>query len=70
PRIKPCETTFEEAILYQESIKNSSWSTPFDVLARNKAAQDWRNKNANIHHQAEHPSSLRDDDDLCYGSFV
>jgi hypothetical protein len=70
PRIKPWESTFEEAILYQESIKNSSWSTPFDVLARNKAAQAWRNKSANLHHQAVHPSSLRDDDVLFYGSFV
>lgn len=70
PRVKPWESTFEEAILYQESIKNELWKVPFDVIAREKAAQAWRNQQANIHHQTMHPSSLRDNDVLFYGSFV
>lgn len=70
PRIKPWESTFENAILHEESIKNSSWSIPFDVLARKKAVQAWRDQSANINHQTLHPSSLRNDDVLFYGSFV
>jgi hypothetical protein len=70
PRIKPWESSFEGAILYEESIKNSEWSAPFDVFARKKAVQAWRDGTANINHQTIHPSSLRDDDVLFYGSFV
>ncbi|WP_133013420.1 hypothetical protein [Marinomonas flavescens] len=70
PRIKPWESTFEDAILYQESIKNLEWTIPFEVLARKKAAQAWRDRSSNINHQAIHPSSLRDEDVLFYGSFV
>jgi hypothetical protein len=70
PRIKPWESSFEDAILYEESIKNSEWSAPFDVFARKKAVHAWRDGTANINHQTIHPSSLRDDDVLFYGSFV
>lgn len=70
PRLKPWEATFEEAILYQESIKNMPWKVPFDELARDKAAQAWRHQQANIERQIRHPSSLRDGDALFYGSFV
>ncbi|TYL48766.1 hypothetical protein [Marinomonas sp. IMCC 4694] len=70
PRVKPWESTFENAILYQESIKNTLWTVPFDVIAREKAAQAWRYQRANIDYQTKHPSSLKDNDVLFYGSFV
>lgn len=70
PRVKPWESTFEDAILYEESIVNSQWTIPFDDFARKKADQAWRSRSANINHQSVHPSSLRDGDILFYGSFV
>lgn len=70
PRIKPWEASFEEAILYEASIQNSEWTIPFNELARKKAQQAWRDGCANVNHQTVHPSSLRDDDVLFYGSFV
>lgn len=70
PRLKPWESSFEDAILYETSIKNSEWPAPFDELARKKAFQAWRDSSANINHQTLHPTSLRDDDVLFYGSFV
>jgi hypothetical protein len=70
PRIKPWEANFNDAILYEESIKNSEWQLPFDEFARKKALQAWRERQANIVTQAMHPSSLREDDLPFYGSFV
>ena len=71
PRLKPWESSFDDAILYQESIKSSvPWEHPFDDFARNKAEQAWRNSQANIVAQTQHPSSLREDDLPFYGSFV
>jgi hypothetical protein len=70
PRIKPWEADFDDAILYEESIKNSEWQLPFDEFARKKALQAWRERQANIVTQAMHPSSLREDDLPFYGSFV
>ena len=70
PRLKPWESSFNEAILYQESIKNSEWEKPFDDFARSKAEQAWRDQRANVVTQTQHPSSLRDGDLPFYGSFV
>lgn len=71
PRIKPWESSFEDAILHQVSLGNpQSWTIPFDQLARKKAEQAWRSGHANIHNQQIHPSSLRDNDLLFYGSFT
>lgn len=71
PRIKPWESSFDNAILYQESIRTAdTWEKPFDELARNKAQQAWRDSQANIVAQTMHPSSLREGDIPFYGSFV
>jgi len=71
PRIKPWEGHFEDAILYEESIKTiEPWEQPFDDLARNKAQQAWREGMHNLITQKQHPSSLRKDDIPFYGSFV
>lgn len=71
PRIRPWESDFDNAILYQESIRNTEkWEKPYDDIARNKAEQAWRDNQANIVAQTRHPSSLRDDDIRFYGSFV
>ncbi|MGX9417530.1 hypothetical protein ACWU4D_09285 [Vibrio sp. WJH972] len=71
PRIKPWESTFEDAILYEKTLGNpEEWQVPFDELARQKAAQAWRNNSANISLHTQHPSSLRSGDVLYYGSFV
>lgn len=71
PRLKPWESGFNDAILYQESIQNTDpWEIPFDELARKKAEQAWRERQANIVVQTSHPSSLREDDIHFYGSFV
>ncbi len=71
PRLKPWESEFNDAILYQESIRNSKvWENPYDVFARNKAEQAWRDRQANIINQTIHPSSLRESDLPFYGSFV
>jgi len=70
PRLKPWESDFNAAILYQESIRNSEWEKPFDDFARNKAEQAWRDGQSNIVAQTRHPSSLREGDLPFYGSFV
>lgn len=70
PRIKPWEADFDDAILYEESIKTLEWQLPFNEFARKKALQAWRERQANIVTQAMHPSSLREDDLPFYGSFV
>jgi|TARA_B110000208_G_C11754978_1_gene424867 hypothetical protein len=71
PRIKPWESDFNAAILYEESIRNTKvWEKPFDEFARNKANQAWREMQANMVSQTMHPSSLSDDDLPFYGSFV
>jgi len=71
PRIKPWEASFDDAILYQESIRNTeTWDKPYAEFARNKAEQAWRDKQANIVTQTRHPSSLREGDFPFYGSFV
>ena len=71
PRLKPWESNFDEAILYQESIKNTDpWEIPFDELARKKAEQAWRERQANVVLQTSHPSTLREGDIPFYGSFV
>lgn len=70
PRLKPWESSFSNAILYEESIKNLPWEKPFDEFARSKAQQAWREQKANIETQALHPSSLREEDLPFYGSFV
>ncbi|GLS90501.1 hypothetical protein GCM10007916_15680 [Psychromonas marina] len=71
PAVKPWESSFEDAVLYEASLgKPHEWTIPFDQLARKKAQQAWRDGSANINHQNLHPSSLRDGDVLFYGSFV
>jgi len=71
PKVKPWESSFEDAILHQASLgKPNEWTIPFDQLARKKAQQAWRDGSANINHQTLHPASLREDDLLFYGSFV
>ncbi len=71
PRIKPWEASFEDAILYQESIQTlEMWELPFDEFARSKAKQAWREGVPNIVAQSQHPSALREDDLPFYGSFV
>ncbi len=71
PRLKPWESSFNDAILYQESICNTEiWENPYDEFARNKAEQAWRDTGANIVIQTQYPSSLREGDLPFYGSFV
>ncbi len=71
PRLKPWESSFEDAILYQETIRSSApWESPYDELARKKAEQAWRERQANVVLQTSHPSSLREHDIPFYGSFV
>lgn len=71
PRVKPWESKFEDAILHQASFgQPDSWTIPFDKLALKKAEQAWRNNSHNINQQFLHPSSLKDDDILYYGTFV
>lgn len=71
PQLKPWETSFDDAVLYETSLGTpESWSTPFDQLARKKAQQAWRESTSNIQLQTLHPASLREDDVLFYGSFV
>jgi len=70
PRLKPWESKFEDAILYQESIKNLPWEKPFNEFALSKAEQAWRERQGNIVTQAMHPTSLREGDLPFYGSFV
>lgn len=71
PQLKPWETSFEEAILYEASLGTpESWTIPFVQFARNKAQQAWRESTSNIQLQNQHPASLREDDLLFYGSFV
>lgn len=71
PALKPWEASFEDAILVEKSLGSpDEWAFPFDELARKKAKQAWRESTANIQTQMMHPSRLRDDDLLYYGSFV
>ena len=71
PRIKPWEADFNDAILYQESIgETTTWEHPFDEFARNKAEQAWRNTQPNIVAQTMHPSSIKEGDLPFYGTFV
>ena len=71
PQLKPWETSFDQAILYEASLGTpESWTIPFVQFARNKAQQAWRESTSNIQLQNQHPASLREDDVLFYGSFV
>ncbi|MFT6928045.1 MAG: hypothetical protein ACJAZP_003692, partial [Psychromonas sp.] len=71
PQVKPWESSFEDAILYEASLGNpNQWTIPFEQFARKKAQQAWRDGSANINHQTLHPASLGEDDLLFYGSFV
>ncbi len=71
PRKKPWESSFDDAILYEQTFGNpETWPVPFDELARNKTHQAWRDNSPNIEHQTLHPSSLREGDVLYFGSFV
>ncbi|MFI3276053.1 hypothetical protein [Vibrio sp.] len=71
PHVKPWEGSFEEAVLYEESLGTpETWNIEFDRLARQKAKQAWRESTSNISLQSQHPTSLRDEDVLFYGSFV
>ena len=71
PRLKPWESSFKDAILYEDTIRNTDpWESPYDELARQKAEQAWRERQANVVLQTRHPSSLREGDIPFYGSFV
>jgi len=71
PRLKPWESSFEDAILYEESIQTlDEWEFPFNEFARNKANQAWRAGQANLATQSLHPSSMREGDLGFYGTFV
>ena len=71
PHLKPWEASLEDAILYEESLGNpGNWTIKFDHLARKKAQQAWRESTSNLTLHSQHPSSLRDEDLLFYGSFV
>ena len=71
PRVKPWEASFDDAILYEYTIRNSDvWQAPYDEFARNKARQAWREQQPNSVIQQLHPSSLRSEDVPFYGSFV
>jgi len=71
PRVKPWEASFDDAILYEYTMRNSDvWQAPYDEFARNKARQAWREQQPNGVIQQLHPSSLRSEDVPFYGSFV
>ena len=71
PRLKPWESDFDDAVLYEASIQNTKvWENPYDEFARSKAQQAWRENQANIVNISQHPSSLKNGDLPFYGSFV
>ena len=71
PRVKPWESDFKDAILYEQTFGTpENWHAPFNEIARLKAKQAWRDSQANIQHQNAHPASLKEGDALYYGSFV
>ncbi|MFA0076800.1 hypothetical protein AB4427_01365 [Vibrio artabrorum] len=71
PTVKPWESDFESAILFQRSLGNpESWAVEFDKLARAKAKQAWKHSFSNIDIQSKHPTLLEEGDVLWSGSFV
>lgn len=71
PHLKPWESKFNDAILYETSLGSpESWTVPFNLLAHKKAEQAWRESTSNVQLQQLHPSALREEDVLFYGSFV
>ena len=49
PHLKPWEASFEDAILYEESLGSpDNWTIKFDHLARKKAQQAWRESTSNL----------------------
>lgn len=71
PGIKPWETSFEEAILVEFSLTDKDkWENPYDVLARAKAKQAWRDGKDNVHKHLIAPATLNNGEVAFYGSFV
>ncbi|MGL1890298.1 MAG: hypothetical protein OCD02_01670 [Spirochaetaceae bacterium] len=70
PRFHPWELDFESAILAEFSTtQKESWENPYDVLARAKAKQAWRDGRDNVHKHLISPATLKDGDVTFYGSF-
>ena len=71
PQKKPWEGTFEDAILAEFQIGNSTeWQHDYRMIARAKAAIAWREQCSNIVPRLIGPAVLRPGDTIHYGSFV
>ncbi len=70
PTIKPWESTFESAILYEYSMTDKkNWANPYDEIARGKAQQSWRDGRNNVYKHLHCPATLKSGDIAYYGSF-
>jgi len=70
PRVKPWEGSFDEAVLHERSVGDSSkWKDDYRRIARSKAKQAWRDGQANIITQMLAPATLKNGDTVFWGSF-
>ena len=71
PTVKPWNGTFEEAILYEYSIRKDEWNKDFQAVARSKAYQTWRDGRGmpNILHHEMSPASIESGDAEAWSSF-
>ncbi len=70
PTKKPWESSFEDAILFEKSLTDKTgWENPYDVVAREKARQSWRDGYDNVKKHLLAPATLSSGDLAFYGSF-
>ena len=70
PTKKPWESSFDEAILFETSLTDrSGWENPYDVVAREKARQSWKDGYDNVRKHLLAPATLAIGDLAFYGSF-
>lgn len=68
PALRPGESAFDDAILYEHAVGDrSAWDAEYDVYAREKARVCWRNGRSG--HELRHcsPHLLRDTDTGVWG---
>ena len=71
PTVKPWNGCFEEAILYEHSIRKDEWDKDYAAIARSKAVQTWRDGRGhpNILYHELAPASLQAGDAEAWSSF-
>ena len=71
PTVKPWNGSFEDAILYEYSIRKDEWDNDYDSVARSKAYQSWRSQGGypNLIIQEMGPASLQAGDRQGTSSF-